>query len=85
MRLTVHRRTVRIARMIKIDSNFWRAPFSEVADAVIAQCKTAGVALNQVLQEAGVSISTWRRWKNGTVAASFDKFAAIVEALDNHR
>tara|TARA_Y100000310_G_scaffold181761_1_gene181772 strand:+ start:969 stop:1232 length:264 start_codon:yes stop_codon:yes gene_type:complete len=70
--------------MIKIDYAFWRAPFEEVAAEVHILANRAGVNFRDLLQEAGVSISTWKRWKNGSVAASFDKFGAIIKVLEIH-
>jgi len=69
--------------MVKLDYAFWRAPFSEVAEAVTAKAKRAGLSLPDLLREAEVSISTWKRWKNGSVAASFDKFGTIVGVLEH--
>ena len=69
--------------MITIDQKFWAAPFLEVAEAITNECGKKQVSLREVLAEAGVSMSTWRRWRNGSVSPTFDKFGAIVLALHN--
>ena len=92
MRLTIHTWCGQNCAMIKLDYMFWRAPFSEVAEAVldeIAEIDTdeatdTDVTISDILREAGVSISTWKRWKNGSVAASFDKFGSIIRTLETH-
>jgi hypothetical protein len=67
--------------MINLDETFWRAPFSEVADEVVSRCAAAQVSLPEILGEAGVTHSTWRRWRSGSVSPSFSKFGPIVLAL----
>ena len=71
--------------MINLDPAFWRAPFREVAEEVVSRCAAANVSLPEILGEAGVTHSTWRRWRSGSVSPSFSKFGPIVLALHKRK
>jgi len=59
---------------------FWAQPLVYVEEI----CKEIDVPLKDIVKEAGVDFSSWRRWRRGECEPSFRKFQEIVWALAKH-
>lgn len=57
--------------------DFWKDPLG----FVVAEAARLDVSLEEIMEEADVDMSSWRRWKRGAFQPSLRKFSEIIFAL----
>lgn len=57
--------------------DFWKDPL----EFVVAEAARLDAPLSEIMEEADVDMSSWRRWKRGAFQPSLRKFSEIIFAL----
>lgn len=56
----------------------------QIVHDIESRAKRAGIPLKKLCDQAGVSVSTFNRWKAGTVGPTLRKIQALSDELDRH-